>query len=249
MFFFAFGGLVNSLDIDGLARLVAGSRRTMLRAVVGGVLVAGWQSAGLEGSARRRKRKQKKKRCTSRCEGRCCKSGTRSALLFAEDGFGCTCCPKQRIWSSSVEGKRCCPPGTRAMDGFTTDGGPCCAEDQYCNGECCNDGYTCDNGECVEECATSSGLKSDSATGGSSERRDVTAESAPCAWPGNTQLSCIDGYICTERFVCCRPEDTPCGGYPGQHGGCCTPDKTCNPDYDADPDNYDGPTCLAACAA
>lgn len=236
---------------DAFTRRLAGSRRDALTALTLGV--SSVFAGSSESEARKKKKKKgKKKKCTSRCGGKCCKKGTVGTNNFPEDGDGCTCCKKNRIWTSYSGARRCCRPGTKAMPGggFSTNGGPCCPADKYCNGACCNIGYVCKNKECVEECVERA-ISAQLATGGVTRSGEATAEDSPCDWPGNAQHSCITGYTCTERFVCCRPEDTPCGGYPGQRGACCTADEVCNPRFDANPDSHndalDGRPCLKRC--
>lgn len=240
---------------DAFTRRLAGSRREALAALALGVaaVIGGVSDADAKKKKKKKKKgKKKKKQCKSRCAGTCCKNGTAGALLFPEDGDGCACCPVERIWISHAGVSRCCRAGTKAIPngGITTNGGPCCPEAQYCNGTCCNGGYVCKNNECVEECVERE-VAAQVATGGSTRGGDVTAEDSLCAWPGNAQLACITGYICTERFVCCRPEESPCGGYPGQHGACCSADEVCNPKFDANPDGHnstlDGRPCLKRC--
>ncbi|MEZ4562376.1 MAG: hypothetical protein R2853_06525 [Thermomicrobiales bacterium] len=137
---------------DAMTRRLAGSRRAALTALALGVSSV---FAGITGSEARKKKKKgkrkKKKQCKSRCAGKCCKNGTAGALVFPEDGAGCTCCKRDRIWTSHVGVNRCCRAGTKAIPGggFTTNGGPCCPAAQYCNGSCCNSRYVCKNNECV----------------------------------------------------------------------------------------------------
>lgn len=241
---------MDSSTFDKLTRRFAGSRREALAALGLGALVALGGIADGEARKRKPKKNKTKKHCKSRCAGTCCKQGTAGALLFPEDGFGCTCCPKDRIWRGSTGVKRCCALGTRAVAGLTTNGGPCCPEENFCNGECCNSGYVCKDGQCTETCAERE-VAAQLKTGAVARRGEVTVENVPCDWPGNAQQACITGYMCTDRFVCCRAEETPCGGSPGQRGACCTADEVCNPKFDADPDKYnsvlDGRPCLKRC--
>ena len=241
---------------DAFARRLAGSRREALAALgLGAAAVFGGITEAEARKNKKKKKKGKKKKknqCTSRCEGKCCKKNTKGALLFPEDGFGCTCCPKNRVWTSHAGSNRCCRAGTKAMPGggFSTNGGPCCPADKYCNGDCCNNGYVCKNKKCVEQCVERE-LSAQLATGGQARSGDVTAEDSPCDWPENPQVACITGYVCTARKVCCRPEETPCGGSPGHSGACCTADEVCNPKFDANPDGHDflndGRACLKRC--
>lgn len=240
---------------DAFTRRLAGSRRAALTALTLGVSSA---FAGVTESEARKKKgkkkrgKKKKNQCTSRCGGKCCKKGTTGTNNFPEDGDGCTCCKKNRIWTSYSGARRCCRPGTKAMPdgGFSTNGGPCCPAAQYCNGSCCNSGYICRNNTCVEECVERA-ISAQLATGGVTRGGEVTAEDTACDWPETPQEACITGYVCTTRKVCCRPEETPCGGSPGQRGACCTADEVCNPKFDADPDGHnfavDGRACLKRC--
>jgi hypothetical protein len=201
---------VESSQFDGLARLVASPRRAVLRAILGGALAAAsWQATNPAANAKRRK-KNKKSDCKSgrQCGRRCCPSGTHPAGSFDKTDRGCVCCPAARTWTSSVGVKRCCDPGTRAIKGITTLG-PCCPEEQYCDGECCNNGYRCENGECVQESCVVPGWQLLDCPEGASVEKMCCPPGSVCTF---SSASSTNAWCCRAENICPNNVCCPVGG-------------------------------------
>lgn len=196
---------MDSNHFDDMVRAVAerGSRRGVLGALGGGLLVALLPAAGAGKKKKRGKKKGGRKRCAERCDGRCV---GRCPDVMTRNPATCQCdCPEgmNRCGQVCVGDDACCP-------GEKSCGGGCIREDECCPHEkgCCPPpNRECADGTCIPEETCCPGVEIACAA---ADRGCCLAGVEECAEDGCCPLVAFQA-VCDGQCLDLGTDDFNCG--------------------------------------